>query len=165
MMTKMVIKNTQNADSRTANDELTKETLHEATVIHRADVQQLMGIVGEMIIERGDDHDFTKIIYFDEFAEEVLKPHTNDEFINAHWYQTHIFEERHHLNANCPLDVNLIDVLELICDCIVAGKGRAGRVTPAYLKLKDPTILERAYWNTVKMLDDIVEVKKEDRYG
>ena len=62
MTIKMVIKNTQNADSRTANDELTKETLHEATVIHRADVQQLMEIIGEMIIERGADHDFTKII-------------------------------------------------------------------------------------------------------
>ena len=99
-MNKIIIKNTQNADSRTANDKLTKENLHEATVIHRADVQQIMGLVGEMIIERGEDHDFTKIIYFDEFAEEVLKPHTNDEFINTNWYQTHIFEERHHLNAN-----------------------------------------------------------------
>ena len=28
------------------------------------------------------------------------------------------------------------------------------------VKLKDPTLLERAYWNTVKMLDDLVEVKK-----
>ena len=158
-MSKIIIKNTQNADSRTANEQLTKDTLLKATETHIHDVQRIMELVGTMIIERGNKHDFTKMKYFDEFADEVLKPHTNEEFINTNWYQTHIFEERHHLNANCPLDVNLIDVLELICDCIMAGKGRVSRTTPAYLKLKDPTILERAYWNTVKMLDDIVEVK------
>ena len=160
MTKKMVIKNTQNADSRTANEKLSKKTLKKATVMHQEDVNEIMGMVADMIIDRGVHHDYTKNIYFDEFAEEVLKPHTDTEFKNANWYQTHIFEERHHLNANCPLDVNLIDVIEMICDCIVAGKGRAGRTTPAFLKLKDPTLLERAYWNTVKMLDDLVEVKK-----
>ena len=158
-MSKIIIKNTQNADSRTANEELTKETLHQATSMHRGDVNQIMDLVADMIIERGVTHDYTKTKYFDEFADEVLKPHTDDEFKNANWYQTHIFEERHHLNANCPLDVNLIDVIEMICDCIAAGKGRAGRTTPAFLKLKDPTLLERAYWNTVKMLDDLVDVE------
>lgn len=158
MVRKIVIKNTQNADSRTADDKLSKETLYEATEMHRGDVNEIMDFVAEMIIDRGADHDYTKSIYFDEFAEEVLKPHTDEEFKNAHWYQNHIFEERHHLNANCPLDVNLIDVIEMICDCIAAGKGRAGRTTPAFMKLKDPTILERAYWNTVKMLDGLIEV-------
>jgi len=158
----IIITNTQNADSRTANQELTKETLLEATNTHREDVRKIMSLVANIIAKRGEDHDYTKTIYFDEFAEEVLKPHTNEEFINAHWYQTHIFEERHHLNANCPLDVNLIDVLELICDCIAAGKGRAGRTTPAYLKLKDPGLLERAYWNTVRLLDDQVQVENKE---
>ena len=160
-MSKIIIKKTNNADSRTADSQLTKETLREATETHRSDVKRLMEHVGAVIIERAYNHDHTKIRYFDEFSDEVLKPHTNEEFINTHWYQNHILEERHHLNANCPIDVNLFDVLELICDCIMAGKGRAGRTTPAYLKLQDPLILERAYWNTVKMLDDIVEVKGE----
>lgn len=155
---KIIIKNTQNADSRTADDKLSKETLCTATHMHRSDVSDIMERVAEMITCRGIDHDYTKSKYFDEFADEVLKPHTDEEFKNSHWYQKHIFEERHHLNANCPLDVNLLDVLEMICDCIAAGKGRSGRTTPAFLKLKDPLILERAYWNTVKLLDDIVEV-------
>ena len=158
MTKKIFIKNTQNADSRTANEELTKETLQQATNTHRNEVCLIMGLVAYMITQRGVIHDYTKTKYFAEFAGEVLKPHTDTEFKNANWYQTHIFEERHHLNANCPLDVNLIDVIEMICDCIAAGKGRAGRTTPAFLKLKDPTLLERAYWNTVKMLDDMVEV-------
>ena len=159
MTNKIIIKNTQNADSRTANSELSKTTLLESTEIHRNDVKRLMDCMSEIIVKKGENHDWTKIEYFDEFADEVLKPHTDDEFKNAHWYQNHIFEERHHLNANCPVDVNLFDCLELIADCIVAGKGRAGRLTPAYLKLKDPSILERAYWNTVKLLDDIVEIE------
>ena len=152
------IKNTQNADSRTADDKLSKETLCNATNLHSLDVNEIMQVVAEMITYRGIYHDHTKTKYFDEFAEEVLKPHTDDEFKNSEWYQKHIFEERHHLNANCPVDVNLIDVLEMICDCIAAGKGRSGRTTPAFLKLKDSSILERAYWNTVKLLDDIIEV-------
>ena len=159
MTNKIIIKNTQNADSRTANSELSKTTLLESTEIHRNDVKRLMDCMAEIIVKKGENHDWTKIEYFDEFADEVLKPHTDDEFKNAQWYQKHIFEERHHLNANCPVDVNLFDCLELIADCIVAGKGRAGRLTPAYLKLKDPSILERAYWNTVKLLDDIVEIE------
>lgn len=159
MTNKIIIKNTQNADSRTANSELSKTTLLESTEIHRNDVKRLMDCMAEIIVKKGENHDWTKIEYFDEFADEVLKPHTDDEFKNAQWYQNHIFEERHHLNANCPVDVNLFDCLELIADCIVAGKGRAGRLTPAYLKLKDPSILERAYWNTVKLLDDIVEIE------
>ena len=159
MTNKIIIKNTQNADSRTANSELNKTTLLESTEIHRNDVKRLMDCMAEIIVKKGENHDWTKIEYFDEFADEVLKPHTDDEFKNAQWYQKHIFEERHHLNANCPVDVNLFDCLELIADCIVAGKGRAGRLTPAYLKLKDPSILERAYWNTVKLLDDIVEIE------
>ena len=46
----------------------------------------------------------------------------------------------------------------MIADCVMAGKGRFGRVTPEYLNLSDPSILIRAYFNTVKMLDDVVEV-------
>lgn len=160
---KIIIKNTQNADSRTATTTITKERLLNDTETHRYEVETLMKFVAKLIAERGFDHDFTKIKYFDEFSDEVLKPHTDAEFKNANWYQTHIFEERHHLNANCPLDVNLIDVIEMICDCVAAGKGRSGRVTPLFLKLQDSGILERAYWNTVKLLDDITE--REDKNG
>jgi len=161
-MSKIIIKNTQNADSRTANDELTKETLLESTKIHLDDVKRIMYYMSQTLQEIGEKHDYTKIKYFDEFAENVLTPHTNEEFINQHWYQNHVSEERHHLNANCPLDVNLFDVLEMIADCVVAGKGRAGKVTPSYLKIKDPFILERAYWNTIKLLDELVEVSNAE---
>ena len=99
---------------------------------------------------------------FDQYAEDVLSEHTDEDFKKRPWYQKHIYEERHHLNADCPLDVTLIDVFEMIADCVMAGKGRFGRVTPEYLNLSDPSILIRAYFNTVKMLDDIVEVSNAE---
>ena len=81
-MSKIIIKNTQNADSRTANDELTKETLLESTKIHLDDVKRIMYYMSQTLQEIGEKHDYTKIKYFDEFAENVLTPHTNEEFIN-----------------------------------------------------------------------------------
>ena len=159
MTKKIFIKNTQNADSRTADDKLSKKTLYEATAMHRGDVNEIMDVVADMIIDRGVHHDYTKSIYFDEFAEEVLKPHTDTEFKNANWYQTHIFEERHHLNANCPLDVNLIDVIEMICDCVCAGMARSGEVRE--LEISEDILL-RAVRNTVEMCKEAVVLRSEE---
>ena len=156
------IRKTNNADSRTSDEKLTYESLKKDTYQHIADVEEGMDFFAKNIHNRGTIHDYTKRINFDEFADNVLKEHTNEEFIASDWYQKHIFEERHHLNANCPLDVNLIDVLEMIVDCVMAGKGRSGRTTPAYLKLQDPTLLERAYWNTVKLLDEEVVIEEDE---
>lgn len=153
-MKKVIIKDSRNADSRTADEELTEETLRESTETHIREVGECMDLMAGKLHKIGVNHDWTKIKYFDEFAENVLTPHTNEEFISQNWYQDHVSEERHHLNANCPLDVNLFDVLEMIADCVAAGKGRAGKVTPAYIKLKDPFLLERAFWNTVEWLDN-----------
>ena len=162
MTIKIIIKNTEYADSRTAPDDITKEKLYDATVEHIKDVQKAMDYFANLIHDAGLKHDFTKISYFDEYAENVLSGHTDEEFKNRPWYQRHVYEERHHLNADCPLDVNLFDVLEMIADCVMAGKGRFGRVTPEYLNLSDPSILVRAYYNTVKLLDDIVEVSNAE---
>lgn len=163
MTKKIIIKNTRYADSRTAPDDITKEKLYQDTMEHLSDVQKAMDYFANLIHEAGIKHDFTKISYFDEYAENVLSEHTDEEFINEPWYQKHIYEERHHLNADCPLDVNLIDVLEMIADCVTAGKGRFGRTTPRFLNLSDPSILIRAYYNTVKLLDDIIEVSEEGK--
>ena len=158
----ITIRRTKNADSRTADENLSYETLKDDTIEHIDDVEKGLDLISDYIHRRGLQHDYTKIRYFDEYAENVLSKHTNEEFINSEWYQKHIFEERHHLNANCPLDVNLIDVIEMIVDCVMAGKGRTGYVTPSYLMLKDPTLLERAYWNTVKLLDENVIVEEDE---
>ena len=162
MTSRIIIKNTQYADSRTAPDDLTKEKLYNATTEHIKDVGKAMDFFAEKIHEAGLKHDYTKISDFDEYAEDVLSGYIDEDFKKRPWYKKHIYEERHHLNADCPLDVNLFDVLEMIADCVTAGKGRFGRVTPEYLNLSDPSILTRAYFNTVKLLDDIVEVSNAE---
>jgi hypothetical protein len=53
--------------------------------------------------------------------------------------------------------VNLLDVLEHIVDCVMAGKARKGEFTPDVL---GAGILERAYANTQKMMSDAVRVVK-----
>ena len=155
------IKRTRNADSRTADENLNHESLKIATVEHIHNVADGMQFLATKITDRGYVHDYTKQKYFDEFADNVLARYTGEEFITREWYQKHISEERHHLNSNCPLDVNLIDVLEMIVDCVMAGKGRSGYVNPQVLKLKDPALLERAYWNTVILVDENVEIKED----
>ncbi len=54
-----------------------------------------------------------------------------------------------------PLDVNLIDVLDFIADCVMAGMARSGSVSP--LKLS-PELLETAFQNTVVLLQRQVTV-------
>lgn len=161
-MSKIIIKNTKYADSRTADEEITKEKLYEATAEHLKDVERGMDFISKLIHEAGLKHDYTKMDAFDQYAEDVLRALPEEEFIKQDWNQRHIFEERHHLNSNVPLDVNLVDVIEMIVDCVMAGRGRAGHLTHKYLKLQDPTVLERAYWNTVKLLDDVVVVSDSE---
>ena len=56
-----------------------------------------------------------------------------------------------------PADVNLIDVLDFIADCVMAGMARSGSVYP--LKLS-PELLERAFQNTVELLKAQVVVEQ-----
>jgi hypothetical protein len=44
--------------------------------------------------------------------------------------------------------VNLIDVLEMICDCVCAGMARSGNVYPVNISSE---ILQKAVKNTVEM--------------
>lgn len=54
-----------------------------------------------------------------------------------------------------PEDVNLIDVIDMVCDCVMAGMARSGSVYP--LDIKDE-VLRRAFNNTVTMLTSNVQV-------
>ena len=69
----------------------------------------------------------------------------------------HITRERHHLLSNAPEDVNLIDVFEYICDCVMAGLARTGEVTPLHLP---PEMLTAAFQNTVEMLKQEVVLEE-----
>lgn len=159
---KIKINNTCNADGRTATD-LNSETLLESTNEHRRNVRDGMDYIAELIHERGLKHDYTKVgSYFPLFNDTVMQGLSNEEFEKSEWKQLHLHQERHHLNGNVPIDVNLIDVIEMLVDVVMAGNGRSGHVSSYYCKIRDLAILERAYWNTIKLLDDVVEVKEGD---
>lgn len=78
-------------------------------------------------------------------------------FKQTGWWDRHRKLNRHHLHQEdgIPADVNLIDVLDFIADCVMAGMARSGSVTPLELP---PELLSRAFQNTVEMLKSQVSV-------
>lgn len=146
---------------KTKNPELgyeSKEQLLRDTNQHRYDVSKLMGVIGLYLTERGINHDWSKIYYFDKFSQDTLERQDIPNFKDREWYKIHTVEERHHINARVPDDVNLFDIIEMIADCTIAGKTRTGEVDNEFLKLPDKVLID-AYWNTAKLISSRVEVE------
>lgn len=55
--------------------------------------------------------------------------------------------------------MNLVDVLDMIVDCVMAGMGRTGTVYPLEIK---PEVLMQAFQNTVELLKSNVLVLDDD---
>lgn len=119
--------------------------------------EAVMYKLSKIIEERGENHDYTKKsqekMFYDNFLSTI---NNGTDFVNDEWYQLHIKAERHHLLSNCPGDVNLIDVLEMISDCVCAGMARSGEVRDLEI---DDNILKKAVNNTVQMIKDMIIVK------
>ena len=155
MLKEITVKKTNNPqDGYTDKDKLYQEVEQ-----HREDVAKCMYMLANHLCEIGEKHDWTKIEYFDDFAKDTLERLTTPEFKKRDWYNIHCNKERHHLNSKIPTDVDLFDVLESICDCIIAGKTRSGEVNPFFLILKKG-ILEKAYWNTVDKISENIKVEE-----
>ena len=135
-----------------------RESLYCDVEQQREDVAKCMYMLANHLCDIGEKHDWTKIEYFDDFAKDSLERLTTPNFKNRDWYNIHCSKERHHLNSKIPTDVDLFDVLESICDCIIAGKTRNGTVNPFFLILKNG-ILEKAYWNTVEKISKNIKVE------
>lgn len=147
-----------NGDTRTAPKNVSFEEFQEANDMHREDVNQVMYEISQMIDKRGENHDCTKKSQERMFYKNFLSTmNEGTDFVNDEWYQLHIKAERHHLLSHCPDDVNLIDVLEMISDCVCAGMARSGEIRALEI---DSDILNRAVQNTTKMIKDMIEVKE-----
>ena len=147
-----------NGDTRTAPKNVSFEEFQEANDMHREDVNQVMYELSQMIDKRGENHDCTKKSQERMFYKNFLSTmNEGTDFVNDEWYQLHIKAERHHLLSHCPNDVNLIDVLEMISDCVCAGMARSGEIIDLEI---DSDILNRAVQNTAKMIKDMIEVKE-----
>ena len=154
MLHEVSIKKTDNPELGYTDENKLKEDIEQ----HRVDVCHVMDMISAHMTDIGVAHDWTKIAYFDKFAQDTLERLDTPEFKERDWYSIHTSLERHHVNAHVPEDVDLFDIIEMIVDCIVAGMARS-TFNPEFLVLKDENVLEDAYWNTIEKLEDKIKLR------
>ena len=154
------IRQSKTADSRTSSyEEVSKHTLYESSKQHIGDVKKGLQFLQALLDNAADIHDHDKLSDIDGFHRDFVK---GFEPPNTTWWQKHKQVNRHHVNdpAGVPRGVNLIDILEMVVDHVMAGKGRSGEVRIGTLP---PEVLADALENTYKLLIDNVEVVSEDK--
>lgn len=150
----ITIRQSPTADTRTCDfTQVTKETLYASSEQHIADVRQALAFFQSLLDEAAINHDPDKLTDIDGFHADFITG-----FKQHSWWDRHRPLNRHHLTESdgVPVDVDLIDVLDFIADCVMAGMARSGSVYPLALK---PELLERAFQNTVDLLKREVAVE------
>lgn len=154
----IIIYETKKCDTRAIEKIFTDEDVKSDTLKHREAVIAGCDFIADKLREQSFNHDYTKLgKYLPLFTRALKTGFKNDEFKKIDWWNIHKTKERHHLNDNCPDDVNIIDVIEMIVDCTMAGLARTGKVYDISIK---PEILKKAINNTVKLLIDNTKVLK-----
>ena len=147
------IKQSKTADTRSCDfSQVNKETLLNSSLQHISDVMQGMKFFEQMIYNQAQKHDFDKIDDLESFHSDFISG-----FKNTTWWDSHRKINRHHLlvDDGVPEDVNLIDVIEMIVDCVMAGMARTGDVYPLEIKTE---VLIKAFHNTVELFKKEIEV-------
>jgi len=151
----IVIHPSPTADTRTCDwSKVTKEQLLASSAQHIGDIRAGLAFFAEKLTVQGLFHDHDKISDIDGFHADFRTG-----FQQHGWWDNHRKVNRHHLaqSDGIPSDVNLIDVLDFIVDCVMAGMARSGSVYDLHL----PTgLLERAFQNTVTLLKENVRVER-----
>jgi hypothetical protein len=141
------------ADTRTCDFANTpKKVLLDSSVQHIGDVRRGLAFFASMIDEAATRHDTDKLTDIDGFHRDFVTG-----FAQTEWWDRHRKLNRHHLLQadGVPADVNLIDVLDMVADCVMAGMARSGSV---YALELSPDVLMAAFQNTVALLKSQVEV-------
>lgn len=152
----ITIRKSETADTRTCDFANTaKGTLLASSVQHIGDVGQALAFFSALITRQAVRHDTDKLTDIDGFHADFLTG-----FKQTGWWDRHRQLNRHHLLQadGVRADLNLIDVLDFIADCVMAGMARSGSVYD--LKLS-PELLETAFQNTVALLKQEVQVAPE----
>ena len=171
---KITIRNTDHCDTRTLKpgEKISIDNVLADTLAHQQAVALAMGYFAKMAQEQAKKHDWSKtgnaehserdyLGWFAEALNGMAFCNGEDKDPNA-WFGFHCMNERHHLNNHVPDDVNLVDVLEMLCDCVCAGKARTGNVYPIKIA---PEVLEKAVENTVEMLKRHIVVSEDENKG
>lgn len=141
------------ADTRTCDvSKVEKAQLLESSRQHISDVAKAMAYFSSKLFAAAAEHDYDKLTEIDWFFSDFKTG-----FQQTGWWDNHRKIHRHHLGQadGIPEDVNLLDVLEYISDCVMAGMARSGEVYP--LEASDE-LLRRAFVNTVELLKSVVEI-------
>lgn len=148
------IQQSKTADTRTCDySTVSKDQLLASSVQHIGDVLKGMQFFQQMLYEAAERHDFDKLTEIDHFHDDFITG-----FKQTGWWDNHRKVNRHHLmmDDGVPDDVNLVDVIDMIVDCVMAGMARSGDVYPLRIKTG---ILEKAFDNTVELLKSNVVVE------
>ena len=154
------IQKSKTADTRTCDvSKVSKEQLFDSSVQHINDVKKAMAFIKDLLDGAAEKHDFDKLTDIDQFHEDFKTG-----FKQTIWWDNHRIVNRHHLlqDDGVPADVNLVDVMEMIVDCVMAGMGRTGEVYPLDIK---PEVLMKAFENTVDLLKKEVVVEENTDLG
>lgn len=149
----ITVRKSPTADTRTCDfANTTKETLLESSRTHIGDVVKAIAFFTGKLTEAAGEHDYDKLTSIDWFHEDFVTG-----FKQTGWWDNHRKIHRHHLGQadGVPQDVNLLDVLEYIADCVMAGMARSGSV---YDLQMTPELIMRAFTNTVELLKKEVVV-------
>lgn len=147
------ISKSHTADTRTCDfANVSKEVLLASSLQHIGDVVKALAFFQSKFTVAAGEHDYDKLTMIDWFHRDFVTG-----FKETGWWDNHRKIHRHHLNMadGVPADVNLIDIMEYISDCVMAGMARSGSVYE--LKIDD-ALLQRAFKNTVDLLKKQVEV-------
>jgi hypothetical protein len=153
----ITIKKSPTADTRTCDfTKVSRETLLESSIQHVRDVHAGLAFFAGLVTLAAGRHDFDKLSDIEGFHRDFVTG-----FAQTEWWDRHRQLNRHHLTNSdgVPVDVNLIDVLDFIADCVMAGMARSGTVYDLHLS---PELLEAAFQNTVALLKLNVKVAVND---
>jgi hypothetical protein len=152
----ITIRKSETADTRTCDyTKVTKEVLLASSIQHISDVHAALAFFAGELLKAAGRHDYDKLSDIDGFHRDFLTG-----FSDTTWWDQHRKLNRHHLLQPDGVrdDVNLIDVLDMICDCVMAGMARSGSVYPLNI---DPNVLMRAFENTTRLIQSQVVVKED----
>lgn len=147
------------ADTRTCDFKaVTREELYRSSERHIDDVQQALAFFRAKLREAAEHHDTDKLTDIAGFHADFVTG-----FAQTAWWDRHRKLNRHHLDHadGVPADVNLIDVLDMIADGVMAGAARSG-VDKVYQPKVSDAVLRQAFDNTFRLLLDQVVVRGAD---
>lgn len=150
------IKKSASADTRTCDwSKVTEDVLLASSKQHIEDVRNGFLFFIKLMKQAAVAHDHTKISHIKEFYTDFKTG-----FATTNWWTHHQETERHHLKDPTYVqdDVNLIDIIEMITDGVMAGMARSGEYRKEHIP---DSLLRKAFDNTITLLLNEVEVEKD----